>query len=107
LSGKSDVLKTLTIYLEALAGEPLVPGIIVVVQTFGDRINFHPHLHLLVTEGGMDRAGIFQWSAATVSTPTPKFIRHLKLTFVAEKPPPAHVFEQTALMAGEESGEYE
>ena len=52
-------VKTLTIYLEALAGEPLVPGIIVVVQTFGDRINFHPHLHLLVTEGGMDRAGIF------------------------------------------------
>jgi hypothetical protein len=29
------------------------------------------------------------------------------LTFVAEKPPPALVFEQTALMAAEESGEYE
>jgi hypothetical protein len=29
------------------------------IQTFGDRINFHPHLHLLVTEGGVDRAGIF------------------------------------------------
>ena len=24
---------------------------------------------------------------------------HLELTFVAEKPPPAHVFEQVALMA--------
>ena len=23
------------------------------------RINFHPHLHLLLTEGGVDRAGIF------------------------------------------------
>lgn len=34
-------------------------------------------------------------------------IRHLALTFVAEEPPPAHVFEQTALMAGEVSGEYE
>ena len=52
-------VKTLMVYLEALAGEPLVPGIIVAVQTFGDRINFHPHLHLLVTEGGIDRAGIF------------------------------------------------
>jgi len=52
-------VQTLTVYLEALAGEPLVPGIIVAVQTFGDRINFHPHLHLLVTEGGMDRAGGF------------------------------------------------
>jgi hypothetical protein len=42
-----------------LTGEELVPGIIVAVQTFGDRINFHPHLHLLLTEGGVDRAGIF------------------------------------------------
>ncbi len=52
-------VKTLAVYLEALADEALVPGIIVAVQTFGDRINFHPHLHLLVTEGGIDRAGIF------------------------------------------------
>jgi hypothetical protein len=34
-------------------------------------------------------------------------IRNLELTFVAEKPPPAFAFEQVALMAGEESGEYE
>jgi len=29
------------------------------------------------------------------------------LKFVAEKPPPAHIFEQAALMAAEESGDYE
>jgi len=29
------------------------------------------------------------------------------LIFVAEKPPPSHVFEQDALMAAEESGDYE
>jgi len=34
-------------------------------------------------------------------------VRHLELTFVAEKPPPSWTFEQVALMAGEESGEYE
>jgi hypothetical protein len=34
-------------------------------------------------------------------------IRHLELTFVAEKPPPAYAFEKVALMAAEESGEYE
>ena len=28
-----------------------------------------------------------------------RIIRHLELTFVAEKPPPAHVFEQVALIA--------
>jgi len=39
-------------------------------------------------------------------TPTPTFIDHLELTFVADKPPPSHVFEQVALTAAEESGEY-
>jgi hypothetical protein len=36
-----------------------------------------------------------------------RIIRHLELTFVAEKPPPAHVFEQVALIAAEESRDYE
>jgi len=35
-----------------------------------------------------------------------RIIDHLKLTFVADKPPPSHVFEQVALTATEESGEY-
>jgi hypothetical protein len=35
-----------------------------------------------------------------------RIIAHLKLTFVAAKPPPSHVFEQVALPAAEESGEY-
>ena len=36
-----------------------------------------------------------------------RIMEHLKLTFVAEKPPSAHVFEQVALIAAEESGDYE
>jgi len=39
--------------------------------------------------------------------PTPLFIDHLKLRFVAKKSPPSHVFEQVVLPAAEESGEYE
>jgi hypothetical protein len=35
-----------------------------------------------------------------------RIIDHLKLTFEAAKPPPPHVFEQVALAAAEESGEY-
>jgi hypothetical protein len=31
-------------------------------------------------------------------------IRHLELTFLAEKPPPAHVFEKVARMTAQESG---
>jgi hypothetical protein len=35
-----------------------------------------------------------------------RIIDHLKLTFMAEKPPPSHVIEQVALMAAEERVEY-
>ncbi|HUU38462.1 MAG TPA: hypothetical protein VMW46_09725 [Candidatus Desulfaltia sp.] len=35
-----------------------------------------------------------------------RIIDHIKLTFVADKPPPSPVFEQVALMAAEEPAEY-
>jgi hypothetical protein len=33
-------------------------------------------------------------------------MEHLKLTFVAAKPPPSHVFTEVAPLEAEESGEY-
>jgi len=36
-----------------------MPGIVAVIQTFGDRINFHPHIHVLMTEGGTTPDGAF------------------------------------------------
>jgi hypothetical protein len=36
-----------------------------------------------------------------------RIIRHLQLTFAAEKLPPAYALEQIALTAAEENGEYE
>jgi len=53
--GKEALLK----YLEATTKKALTPGIIAVIQSFGSRINFHPHLHFLVTEGGTDKKGQF------------------------------------------------
>ena len=35
-----------------------------------------------------------------------RIIDHLKLTFVAAKPPPSHAFTEVTLMAAEESGDY-
>jgi hypothetical protein len=35
-----------------------------------------------------------------------RIIEHLKLRFVAEKPPPSRVFEQVALMAAEAGAEF-
>ena len=45
--------------LAAAAGEEkgFRPGVVSVVQTFGDRANFHPHVHALVTRGGWDASG--------------------------------------------------
>ena len=41
----------------SLAGDPIMPGMIVVVQTFGDDAGWTPRIHALATCGGWDRAG--------------------------------------------------
>jgi hypothetical protein len=53
-------VRALLVYFQAATGKTLEPGVAAVIRTFGDRINFHPHLHFLVTEGGVDEAGVFQ-----------------------------------------------
>jgi len=53
--------------------------------------------------GGTMRVVAFLTEYAVVD----RNMEHLKLTFVADRPPPSQVFEQLALMAAEESGEYE
>ena len=54
-----SALRSLIRYFEFVAGREVMPGLIAAIQTFGDRINPHPHLHFLVTEGGVDKAGVF------------------------------------------------
>jgi hypothetical protein len=53
--------------------------------------------------GGRMRVVVFLTEHVVVD----RIIRHLELTFVAEKPPPAYALEQVALMAAEESVEYD
>jgi len=55
LCGKEALLK----YFKAVTGRELTPGIIAVIQSFGSKINLHPHLHFLLTEGGEDKEGRF------------------------------------------------
>jgi len=54
-----SALRSLNHYFEIVTGSALTPGVIAVLQTFGARINLHVHLHFLVTEGGVDKAGVF------------------------------------------------
>ena len=53
-------------------GREPTPGIIAVIQSFGSRINLHPHLHFLITEGGVSKQGRFQtvrarWKSSLLS----------------------------------------
>ena len=47
-----------TVY-QALLGDDATPGGIVAIQTFGQLLHFHPHIHALITDGGFTSAGQF------------------------------------------------
>jgi len=117
--GKEALLK----YLKAATEKDITLGIIAVIQSFGSRINFHPHLHFLVTEGGTDKKGQFH-KVSQFNDPLicpkcggtmrivsfiedhkviDKIIKHLKLTFKATRPPPP---QAQLSMAAEEPSEY-
>jgi len=168
-------------YFQATTGTELLPGVVTCIQTFGDRINLHPHVHCLVREGGEDEQGRFHhvqsfddhliaeffsrevfalllgeeliseqmvekiagWrhsgfnvhsrvraemirkvyevdplvcpqcggqmkviSFITEYAVVDRIIHHLKLTFVADKPPPPHLVYQELLMDSETGAEY-
>jgi len=52
-------VKALLKYLKFVTERELMPGVVAVIQTFGDRINFHPHIHVLMSEGGTALDGAF------------------------------------------------
>jgi hypothetical protein len=35
------------------------PGVVLTLHTFGDYLNFHPHIHAIATDGLFDRVGAF------------------------------------------------
>jgi len=61
LEYKTGLKDTLVTYVQLFrkwstsTEKDITPGIIAVIQSLGSRINFHPHLHFLVTEEGTDK----------------------------------------------------
>ena len=52
--------QSLTIYLRAALGdEKAHPAIILTLHTFGEYLDFHPHVHALVADGLFTRDGVF------------------------------------------------
>ena len=57
--------KVLSRYLEQSVsfGNP-IPAAVIAVQTFGDLLNFNPHLHIIAPDGCFDPNGNFMQGAA-------------------------------------------
>jgi len=50
-------VKTLIEIISQAAGKKLKIGVIAVIQTSGRASNYNPHIHIMVTSGGIDEAG--------------------------------------------------
>ena len=76
--------RTVTAAIRTLTGErDLAVGIVVCLQTHGSRANWHPHLHLLVTDGGFRPDGTFvTWPAHDTARLTEAFRRAVLRLFV-------------------------
>ena len=76
--------RTVTAAIRTLTGErDLAVGIVACRQTHGSRANWHPHLHLLVTDGGFRPDGTFvSWPAHDTARLTEAFRRAVLRLFV-------------------------
>ena len=76
--------RTVTTAIRTLTGErDLAVGIVACLQTHGSRANWHPHLHLLVTDGGFRPDGTFvSWPVHDTARLTEAFRRAVLRLFV-------------------------
>jgi hypothetical protein len=77
-------VRTVTAAIRTLTGErDLAVGIVACLQTHGSRANWHPHLHLLVTDGGFRPDGTFvSWPVHDTARLTEAFRRAVLRLFV-------------------------
>jgi hypothetical protein len=64
-----------------------VPGAVVAIQTFGDFLGFHPHLHILVSDGCFHKNGLFSVSPSVDTKSLEQIFRHkvLQMLLAREK----------------------
>jgi len=67
--------------LAAGAAEEIRPGMVAVVQTFGQRVNFHPHVHAIASRGGWRKDGTWVPVAYVDSGAAEKVFWHHVLSF--------------------------
>jgi hypothetical protein len=62
-----------------------LPGIVMAIHTFGEYLDFHPHLHALVADGLFVRSGLFHVLPDVTLRPLEELFRARVITFLVEK----------------------
>jgi hypothetical protein len=62
-----------------------VPGMILAIHTFGEYMDFHPHLHALVADGLFTETGLFYVLPECSLGPLNELFRHRVITMLKEK----------------------
>ncbi len=62
-----------------------IPGIVMAIHTFGEYLDFHPHLHALVADGLFVREGLFHVMPEVSLKPLEELFRAQVITFLTEK----------------------
>jgi hypothetical protein len=69
--------ETLVASFRILLGEPdAEPGLVVCVHSFGNLLNFHPHLHVMATDGAFTPEGVFHPLPAMSLASIEELFRH-------------------------------
>ena len=73
-------------YLRATRGLPDgLPGLVMAIHTFGEHLDFHPHLHAMVADGLFARSGLFDVLSDVSLKPLEDLFRAWVITFLVDK----------------------
>jgi len=73
-------------YLRTTLGlTEVLPGIVMAIHTFGEYLDFHPHLHALVADGLFVRSGLFYVMPDASLKPLEEMFRARVITFLVDK----------------------
>ncbi len=62
-----------------------IPGIVMTIHTFGEYLDFHPHLHMLLADGLFVGSGLFYLLPDVSLKPLEKLFRARVITFLLDK----------------------
>ena len=62
-----------------------LPGMVMAIHTFGEYMDFHPHLHALVADGLFVRSGLFHVLPDVSLKPLEELFRARVITFLVDK----------------------